>query len=178
MTSKVRIRSVAPVAGQLALQVEFGNRKRYTVELAEYIRSFPVLEPLADPERFREVQLGDWGFDVTWGDDLELAATTLHRLALEQAGEVMPTQAFKQWLAANRLSLSTTAIELGFTRRLQQRRGADPQACGSGLQGLGVRAQGHGSQGGRQEGAPRRRLMSTAEVCGGSAHPGCRFGVT
>ena len=117
MTSKVRIRSVEPVAGQLALQVEFGNRKRYTVELAEYIRSFPVLEPLADPERFREVQVGDWGFDVTWGDDLELAATTLHRLALEQAGEVMPTQAFKQWLAANRLSLSTAAIELGFTRR-------------------------------------------------------------
>lgn len=117
MTSKVRIRSVEPVAGQHALQVEFGNRKRYTVELAEYIRSFPVLEPLADLARFRGAQVGDWGFDVTWGDDLELAATTLHRLALEQAGEVMPTQAFKQWMAANRLSLSTAASELGFTRR-------------------------------------------------------------
>jgi hypothetical protein len=29
------------------------------------------------------------GFDVSWGDDLELAAVTGHRLALAQAGEVM-----------------------------------------------------------------------------------------
>ncbi|MCC6076696.1 DUF2442 domain-containing protein [Pseudomonas sp. GCM10022188] len=117
MTSKVRIQSVEPVAGQHALQVEFSNRKRYTVRLAEYIRSFPVLEPLEDLELFRTAQVGEWGFDVTWDDDLELAATTLHRLALEQAGEVMPTQAFKQWLAANQLSLTTAAVELGFTRR-------------------------------------------------------------
>lgn len=117
MTSKVRIRSVEPVAGQHALEVEFGNGKRYTVQLAEHIRSFSVLKPLEDLELFQQAQVGEWGFDVTWGDDLELAATTLHRLALEQAGEVMPTQAFKRWLAANRLSLSTAAVELGFSRR-------------------------------------------------------------
>lgn len=117
MTSKVRIHSVKPVAGKHALQVEFSNGKRYTVQLAEHIRSLPVLKPLEDLERFRQAQVGEWGFDVTWGDDLELPATTLHRLALEQAGEVMPTQAFKHWLAANKLSLTTAAIELGFSRR-------------------------------------------------------------
>lgn len=117
MTSKVRIHSVKPVTGQHALQVEFSNGKHYTVQLAGHIRSFPVLEPLEDLELFRKAQVGEWGFDVTWGDDLELAATTLHRLALEQAGEVMPTQAFKRWLAANQLSLSTAAVELGFSRR-------------------------------------------------------------
>jgi hypothetical protein len=117
MTSKVRIHSVNPIAGKHALQVEFSNGKHYTVQLTEHIRSFPVLKPLEDLERFRQAQVGEWGFDVTWGDDLELAATTLHRLALEQAGEVMPTQAFKRWLAANNLSLTTAAIELGFTRR-------------------------------------------------------------
>ncbi|SFP80785.1 Protein of unknown function [Geopseudomonas sagittaria] len=117
MTSKVRIHSVKPVAGKHALQVEFSNGKCYTVRLAEHIRSFPVLKPLEDLELFRQARVGEWGFDVTWGDDLELAATTLHRLALEQAGEVMPTQAFKQWLTANKLSLSTAAIELGFSRR-------------------------------------------------------------
>jgi len=38
-------------------------------------------------------------------------------LALEQPGEVMPTQDFKQWMAKNNLSLSAAAVELGFTRR-------------------------------------------------------------
>ncbi|WLH11833.1 hypothetical protein PSH58_23790 [Pseudomonas hefeiensis] len=38
---------------------------------------------------FGTVQVGEWAFDVNWGDDRELAAVTLHRLALEQAGKVM-----------------------------------------------------------------------------------------
>lgn len=52
-----------------------------------------------------------------WGDDLEISATTLHRMALEQAGDVMPTRDFKRWMLTNNLSLSAAAIELGFTRR-------------------------------------------------------------
>lgn len=117
MTSKTKLNSVKPVTGKHALLVEFANGKRYRVDLGEHIRSFPVLKPLEDLALFGTAQVGEWGFDVTWGDDLELAATTLHRLALEQAGEVMPTQAFKRWMAANKLSLTTAAAELGFTRR-------------------------------------------------------------
>jgi hypothetical protein len=117
MTSKARINSAEPIAGRHALLVEFANGKRYRVDLREHIRSFPVLKPLEDMAVFRTAQVGEWGFDVTWGNDLELAAITLYRLALEQAGEVMPTQAFKRWMAANKLSLTTAAIELGFTRR-------------------------------------------------------------
>ena len=117
MISKARISSVKPVPGKHALQVEFANGKRYDVDLREYIRQFPVLKPLEDLSLFGTAQVGEWGFDVSWGDDVELAAVTLHRLALEQAGEVMPTQAFKRWMAANKLSLTTAAQELGFTRR-------------------------------------------------------------
>lgn len=117
MTSKAKINSVMPIAGQHSLLVEFANGKRYNVDLREHIDSFPVLKPLEDLTLFNAAQIGEWGFDVTWGNDLELAATTLHRLALEQAGEVMPTQAFKRWMAANKLSLTTAAVELGFTRR-------------------------------------------------------------
>lgn len=117
MISKAKIKSVKPVPGKHALQVEFVNGKCYDVDLREYIRQFPVLKPLEDLSLFGTAQVGEWGFDVSWGDDLELAAVTLHRLALEQAGEVMPTQAFKGWMAANKLSLTTAAQELGFTRR-------------------------------------------------------------
>ncbi len=117
MTIKAKIKSVKPIAGKHALLVEFAKGKPYRVDLRELIRSFPVLKPLEDLALFATAEVGEWGFDVTWGDDLELAATTLHRLALEQAGEVMPTKAFKRWMAANKLSLTTAAAELGFTRR-------------------------------------------------------------
>lgn len=88
MTCEARINSVKPVPGQRALQVEFANGKRYDVDLQAHIRQFSVLKPLDDPSLFGTAQVGDRGFDVRWGDGLELAAVTLHRLALEQAGEV------------------------------------------------------------------------------------------
>ena len=116
-TRNPRITRVQPIAGQHGLQVEFNNGKTYPLDLLEHIQGFAILKPLEDLERFAQAQIGDWGFDVTWGDDIELAATTLYRLALEQAGEVMPTQAFRQWMSANSLSLTTAAEELGFTRR-------------------------------------------------------------
>ena len=88
MISKARISSVKHVPGKHALQVELANGKRYDVDLRKLIRQFPVLKPLEDLSLFRAVQVGEWGFDVSWGDDLELSTVALHRLALEQAGEV------------------------------------------------------------------------------------------
>ena len=117
MASKLRIAGVQPVAGKHALTVDWSNGKRHVVDLSDVLDQFPILSPLKDLELFSRATVGEWGFDVTWGDDLELAASTLHRLALEQSGEVMPTRDFKQWMAKNNLSLSAAAVELGFTRR-------------------------------------------------------------
>ncbi|WP_346832399.1 DUF2442 domain-containing protein [Pseudomonas abietaniphila] len=117
MASKLRIAGVQPVAGKHALTVEWSNGKRHIVDLSDVLDQFPILSPLKDLELFSRATVGEWGFDVTWGDNLELAASTLHRLALEQSGEVMPTRDFKQWMAKNNLSLSAAAVELGFTRR-------------------------------------------------------------
>ncbi|MCJ8207049.1 DUF2442 domain-containing protein [Pseudomonas sp. RGM2987] len=91
MISKAKIKSVKPVLGKLALQVVFVNRDHYDVGLREYIPQFPVCKPLESLSLFATAQVGEWGFDVTWGDDLELAAGTLHRLAVEQVGSVMLT---------------------------------------------------------------------------------------
>lgn len=116
MTSKHQIAAVTPGHG-LTLTIEWRNGRRHTVDLTGHIRRFAVLKPLTDAEVFKRVAAGEWGHDVTWGDDLEIAASTLYRLALEQAGDVMPTDAFREWMAANGLSLTAAAQELGFTRR-------------------------------------------------------------
>lgn len=89
MINRARITSVKVVPGKPALQVEFANGKRYDVDLREHIRQFPVLKPVEDLPLFGTAQVGEWGFDVGWGNGLELAAVTLRRLALEQAGEVV-----------------------------------------------------------------------------------------
>ena len=117
MTSKLRIVAAQPVANSRSLILDWNNGKRHTVDLSAYIDQFQALAPLRDEALFNQVAVGDWGFDVSWGNDIELAASTLHRLALEQTGEVMPTRDFKQWMAKNNLSLTAAAVELGFTRR-------------------------------------------------------------
>jgi hypothetical protein len=89
MTSKLRIYAVQPVAGKHAIEIEWSNGKRHTVDLSDHINTFPILKPLQDLARFGRVEVGEWGFDVTWGNDLELSTTTLHRLAPEQGGEIM-----------------------------------------------------------------------------------------
>jgi len=116
MTSKRHIAAISPGHGS-TLTVEWSNGKCHTVDLTDHIHRFAALKPLANAKVFGRAQVGEWGLDVTWGDNLEVAATTLYRLALEQTGDVMPTAAFKQWLAANKLSLTDAATELGFTRR-------------------------------------------------------------
>ena len=117
MASRLRIAAVQPIADAYSLSVEWSNGKRHTIDLKEFIASFPGLALLNRLEIFERVSVGEWGFDVQWEGGLEIAASTLYRLALEQAGQVMPTRDFKQWMAKNKLSLSAAAIELGFTRR-------------------------------------------------------------
>ncbi len=116
MTSKIQISAVNVLADH-QLAITWHNGKSHTVDLSQYIQCFVVLQPLKKVTVFKQAQVGEWGFDVTWGNKIEIAATTLYRLALEQNGEIMPTVAFKDWMVANKLSLTTAAQELGLSRR-------------------------------------------------------------
>ena len=116
MTIKTQITAVEVLANY-NLTVTWHNGKQHTVDLSAYIERFFVLHPLKKITRFKQVQVGEWGFDLTWGDDIDIAASTLYRLALEQSGDVMPTTAFKEWMTINKLSLTTAAQELGLSRR-------------------------------------------------------------
>ena len=116
MTSKIRIKAITVLTDQ-HLAITWQNDKQHTVSLHDFITQFVVLKPLLDAARFQQAQVGEWGLDVAWGDDVEIAATTLYRLALEQTGEVMPMNNFKHWMLTNGLSLTTAAQALGLSRR-------------------------------------------------------------
>ena len=112
----------------LRLALVFADGWETTVDLDAFITSFPSLAPLADPARFAAPALEEWGSGVTWDDEgpLSLAATTLYRLASEQAGD--DRRRFEAWLLQHGLSNAKAAEALGMTRRsiISYRTGSRP----------------------------------------------------
>lgn len=122
-----RIATVGVLTGQ-RLSIHFEDGWSATVELGKFIDAFPVLGPLHDRKLFRKAKVEEWGSGVTWDDEgpLSIAATTLYRLAAEQAEE--PARRFDAWMISNGLSATRAAEALGMTRRsiISYRTGARP----------------------------------------------------
>ncbi|MGQ0700510.1 MAG: DUF2442 domain-containing protein [Panacagrimonas sp.] len=111
-----RISAVAP-APRSQLDVTWDNGRTDRIDLKAHLARFAVLAPLNDASIFAHAKVGEWAWDVTWGGDLEIAASTLLRLAREQAGAAMPNADFRAWMERNRLSLTDAAEALGLSRR-------------------------------------------------------------
>jgi len=100
---------------------------------------------LKDPTVFACVAVEEWGGGVTWDGEglLSLAATTLYRLACEQAGDA--ARLFDAWMMRHGLSATAAAQALGMTRRtvVHYRTGSRPVTQGGrpGLQRLGSQPQ-------------------------------------
>ena len=107
-------------SGPAQLEVVFkGNRRIWEVDLADWIEAVPMLAPLRDSDTFASVRLLDDGFTIEWiPDEIDLGGDQLWRMAGEQAGELMPTAAFRGWRRRHGLSLSEAAEILGLSRRL------------------------------------------------------------
>lgn len=122
-----RIDNVKALSG-LRLRLRFEDGWQTRVDLAEFIDAFPSLAALRAPTLFSKVMIEEWGSGLTWDDEgpLSIAATTLYRLAAEQAGE--PARRFDAWMMANGLSSTRAAEALGMTRRsiVSYRTGARP----------------------------------------------------
>lgn len=95
-----------------------GSRREWIVDLAPWIERVPMLTPLRDPELFARVRLLHEGHTLEWTDELDMGADQLWRLAGEQAGELMPTEAFRIWRRKHDLSLAAAAELLGLSRRM------------------------------------------------------------
>lgn len=101
------------------LRVEFVSGAGHLVDVGRFVRELAVFAPLRErPGLFAEVRVGEWGADLGWGGDMELSATTLWRLALEQAGEAMSREEFRRWRAEHTLTLDGAAEVLGLSRRM------------------------------------------------------------
>jgi AraC-like DNA-binding protein len=112
---KIRIAEVKP-AGDYALRVQFEPERVMTVNLREPVFRLKGLRALRNPTQFARAQVGEGGHSLAWPGDLDMGATRIFEIALEQSGRADAVE-FIRWRWRNGLSLSTAADALGLSRR-------------------------------------------------------------
>jgi len=121
MPKKVLPRIVAVSADKkpLTLRIQWDKAAESCVDVSGLIETFRVYEPLRRaPDLFASVRVGEYGADVVWSDEIDMAADTLWRLAQEQTGVTMSPDAFKHWRERKAYTLDTAARALGLSRRM------------------------------------------------------------
>jgi DNA-binding XRE family transcriptional regulator len=114
-----RIQAVAPGAQPTTLRVRWDNGEESLIDVSGLIQSFRTYEPLRrSQELFNQVRVGEYGTDVIWTDEIDMAADTLWRLAQEQADETMTPDAFRHWRERKAYTLDEAARALGLSRRM------------------------------------------------------------
>ena len=114
-----RIAAVVPGRSPLTLQVTWQAGGTSIVDVAGMIGTFRLYAPLRDDQAlFARVQVGEYGTDVAWSDEIDMAADTLWRLAQEQSGETLTAEAFRAWRLRKAYTLEGAAKALGLSRRM------------------------------------------------------------
>jgi hypothetical protein len=115
-----RIAEVAPgKRPPFTLRIQWDNGDRNLVDVSGLIESFRIYVPLRKSlDLFRQVRVGEHGTDVTWSDEIDMAADTLWRLAQEQSGATMTADAFRSWRRRKAYTLDAAAKALGISRRM------------------------------------------------------------
>jgi hypothetical protein len=104
--------------GRSALAIEWDDGRRLEVDLAGIIARRPALAPLMKARTFDKVRVAEDGWAIEWPRcGIDFGSPQLRRWADEQAGEIMPAEAFRAWMERHGLTLDRAADALGLSRR-------------------------------------------------------------
>ena len=114
-----RLAAVSAGDQPLTLHLVWQDGGQNLVDVSGLVETFKLYGPLRDsPELFAKVRLGDYGTDVVWLDEIDMAADTLWRLVQEQTGATMTPDAFRHWRERKAYTLDQAAQALGLSRRM------------------------------------------------------------
>lgn len=103
----------------LTLHIRWVKGGESRVDVSGLVETFRVYEPLRHSSKmFRHVRVGEYGTDIVWNNEIDMAAETLWRLAQEQTGITMSPDAFRHWRERKAYTLDTAALALGLSRRM------------------------------------------------------------
>lgn len=113
MTDIPNIRAVRADKGRI-LVVTWKGGAESIVDVSGHLAEYTVFAPMRrNDERFRAVEVGEWGWCLHWSDDMEISADTLWRLTLDQGAEWL-----RRWRTARRMTQSEAARALGVSPRM------------------------------------------------------------
>ena len=113
VTDAPNIKAVCPGENR-SVVIRWRGGAESLVDLSKHLNTYAVFAPLRrDDERFRAVEVGEWGWCLHWSDDMEISSDTLWRLALEQGSEWL-----RAWRTSKRISQSEAAAALGVSPRM------------------------------------------------------------
>lgn len=108
-----KIKKLCPGNGRV-LSIAWKGGAESPVDLKSFLDGYAVFAPLrADEAAFRAVSVGEWGWCAHWSADMEIAAETLWRLALEQGAAWLRT-----WRTEHRMTQAGAASALGVSPRM------------------------------------------------------------
>jgi DNA-binding transcriptional regulator YiaG len=114
-----RIAAVSPGDRPMTLRVRWEKDGESLIDVSGMLASYKVYAPLRhSPELFGKVQVGEYGTDIVWTDEIDMSADTLWRLAQEQSGATMTANEFRQWRKRKAYTLEGAARALGIGRRM------------------------------------------------------------
>ena len=115
-----KIRAVRADTGR-RLVITWRGGAESVVDVGPHLARYAIFVPLRADTRgkargttlFRAVALGDWGWSVHWTDEMEIAADTLWRLALEQGAAWL-----RAWRVGHEMTQQEAARALGVSPRM------------------------------------------------------------
>lgn len=100
------------------LRLTFADGAKMTVDLAHWIATTRVLQPLANARLFATARVGSYSRAVEFGDgEIDLGADNLRNLAVEQSGGIGHERIWN-WMHDNHLTIDQAAEVLGISRRM------------------------------------------------------------
>jgi Protein of unknown function (DUF2442) len=115
----LRITTVTAGEQPYTLHITWDNGGESLVDVSGLIATFRLYAPLRDNlALFGQVQVGEYGTDILWTDEIDMSADTLWRLSLEQSGVTMSGKDFHRWRVRKNYTLDEAAQALGLSRRM------------------------------------------------------------
>ena len=113
----LRLKTIAALPDH-RLKLTFQDDWVTEVDLSDWIVNTKTLKPLADPNLFTQVRMGDFGTTAVWIDaELDLGADNLRNLAVEQTGGIGHERLIT-WVRKHSLTQTQAADAIGISRRM------------------------------------------------------------
>lgn len=99
------------------VRVRWTNGDEADVDLTTHVERFAKVFGPDIAQRWHEMEVEEWGWGVTWGDEAECGSALLWDMHQWAAGKSMSPKTFTEWMKRHGFTLDAASNVLGIGRR-------------------------------------------------------------